>query len=283
MPNDLRVYEPHSNAGWGPSQWRAMVAELRDSRDLAWWMFRRNFVSRYRQTLFGLFGIVLEPMLLVLPFLFLERLGVLNTGDAGVPYALYALLGQSFWMLFQDGINQCGSAITSGGSMVVKINFAKETLVVAQLGQVLVNILVRLLLVAALFLWHGIAPAWTAPLALLAALPLLCLTLGVGLLLAFANALVRDLATYVRILLPFVMLMTPIMYVTPKSPAFEAFTRLNPLAHLVLAPRDLILYGRLADAHAYAAAAAGSVAVLILGWRLFHLAEARLAERLGAR
>lgn len=283
MPNDLRVYEPHSNAGWGPSQWRGMVDELWESRDLVWWMFRRNFVSRYRQTLFGLFGIVLEPMLLVLPFLFLDRLGVLHTGDPGVPYVIYALLGQSFWMLFQDGINQCGGAITSGGSMVVKINFAKETLVIAQLGQVLVNILIRLILVAAIFVWQGIVPAWTAPLAVLATLPLLCLTLGIGLILAFANALVRDLSTYVRVFLPFMMLMTPVMYVAPRSPVFEAFTRVNPLAHLVLAPRDLILYGHLTDGRAFAYATAGSVVVLILGWRLFHLAEARLAERLGAR
>lgn len=283
MANELRVYEPHSNAGWGPAQWRAMADEFWNSRDLAWWMFRRNFVSRYRQTLFGLFGIVLEPLLMVLPFLLLERMGVLRTGDAGVPYVLYALLGQTLWMLFQDGVNQCGSAITGGGSMVVKINFAKEVLVVAQLGQVLVNILIRLALVAALFALYGVAPAWTAPLAVLAAAPLLLLTLGLGLVLAFANALMRDIGTYVRMLLPFLMLMTPILYVTPRSPVFETFTRFNPLAHLVLAPRDLILYGRIADAPGFALAAAGSIVVLVLGWRLFHLAEARLAERLGAR
>lgn len=281
--NEVTIYQPGGRAAWRLGAWREMASELAGSRELIWRLFVRDFTARYRQTLLGVAWALIMPLVMVGTFVFLHRSGVLNIGELDLPYPAYALVGLTIWQVFASGLVACSNAIVSGGSMVTKINFSKETLVVAALGQTLVETLVRLVLVGAVFLFYGLAPTWTALLFPLALLPLLVLTLGLGLLLSLLNALFRDVANVVTILTTFLLLLTPVLYPTPASGPLHVLSGLNPLAVLVGGPRDLLLLGRLTEPTAFLWSGAGSLLLLLLSWHLFHLAETRIAERLGAR
>ena len=80
-----------------------------------------------------------NPIITVGIFVFLNRAGILNIGETSVPYPIFALMGISIYGIFSTGLSVCSNSIIGAGSMVVKINFPKISLVIASMGQSLVD------------------------------------------------------------------------------------------------------------------------------------------------
>lgn len=279
MSTEERIYTPNQTAGWGPSVWREMVGELVRSRELAWQLFMRDFSARYRQSVLGVLWALILPLIAVGTFVFLNRSGLLNVGDTGVPYPVYALLGLTIWQVFSGGLTISSNAIVAGGSMVVKINFPKETLVIAAMGQVIFELLVRLVLLAIVMAIFQVTPKWTVVFFPFTLLPLLMLTLGLGFFLSLVNVLLRDVPNVVTLATTFLMFLTPVVYPVPETGPLAALMAVNPLAGLVRASRDMVFTGYLTDPVGFAWASALAVVFFLFAWRVFHLVEPRMAER----
>lgn len=282
MPDDgspFRIYRPGAQAGWRMSTWRDMVEELLQSRELIWRLFLRDFSAHYKQSVLGVLWAVIMPVGTVAAFAFLGKSGVLNIDDVNVPYPAYALLGLTIWQLFAGGLTVCSNSIVAGGSMVVKINFPKETLVIASMGQALVDMIIRVALLVSVFFYYRIVPQWTALFFPLLLIPLMLLTLGLGFLLALLNVLVRDIANMVTLGTTFLLFMTPILYPPCKSGILASVTMFNPLAALVAGPRDMVITGYLTNPGGYALATAFCLVLFCVSWRFFHMVEPRMAER----
>lgn len=263
--------------------WREMFAELKYSRGLIWRLFLRNFKARYRQTILGLMWPLILPIITIGTFIFLNRAGVMNIGEVGMPYPAYALLGLTIWQIFSGGLINCTKSIEAGGSMVVKVNFPKESLVLSSFGDALVGFLIRLVLTIVVFAIYKIVPAWTAIFFPIAIIPLFLLTLGLGLMFSLLNAVLRDVANIVSLVSMFLLFITPVLYPEPKTFFFKTFSTLNPLFVLVSCPRDLVLNGSFAHPIAYLFFSLVSLIFFLTSWRLFHLVESRIAERIGGR
>jgi lipopolysaccharide transport system permease protein len=274
-----RIYTPDQGRGWGLSVWREMGREAILSRELIWRLFMRDFSARYRQSILGILWALILPLIAVGTFVFLNRSGLLNVSDTGVPYPVYVLLGLTIWQVFAGGLTVCSNAIVAGGSMVVKINFPKETLVVAAMGQVIFELLVRVILLAAVMIIFKVAPKWTVVFFPLVLLPLLMLTLGIGFFLSLLNVLLRDVANVVTLATTFLMFLTPVVYPLPSIGAFAALMRINPLAGLVTASRDVVVTGYLTDPAGFVWTNALAMVFFFFAWRVFHLVEPRMAER----
>ena len=280
---ETKRYCPGRKGGWEWRIWHEMFSELIGSRELVWQLFLRNFKAKYRQTVLGFLWALIMPLLVVAAFVFLNRAGVLNIGKIDIPYPAYALLGLTIWHIFAGGLMACSNSIVAGGNMVVKINFPKETLVLSSLGEALVETMVRLALTAFVFALYKVVPAWTVILFPLTLIPLLLFTLGLGFMLSILNAVFRDVANIVSLSSTFLLFITPVLYPEPKAAFFKAFTIFNPLAALVSGPRDLVVKGYLTQPISYLFYSGLSLIIFIISWRLFHLAEIRIAERVGAR
>ncbi len=280
---EIRVYEPDSNRGWGPASWGRMFTAVWAGRALMWVLFRRNFSAAYRQTLFGWLGTVLDPMLMVAPFMTMAFAGILRPGEINAPYPAFALLGLTMFHIGNESIRECSNAISAGASIVVKVNFAKVVLVFARIAQIAINMLIRLAFVGVILAAYRFVPPWTALLFPLAVLPMFIFGVGLGLVLAAMSVVMRDVGKYVSMLMPFFLLMSPILYKSPRLPLLVAFNSYNPFAVLVDAPRDLILYGQFSNPQAFAYMTGFSVVLFFLGWRLFHVSEVHLAAQLGAK
>jgi lipopolysaccharide transport system permease protein len=207
----------------------------------------------------------------------------MNIGEIEMPYPAYALLGLTIWQIFAGGLVDCTKSIAAGGSMVVKVNFPKESLVLSSFGDALVGFLMRLVLTIVVFITFKIVPAWTTIFFPIALIPLLLLTLGLGLMFALLNAILRDVANIVSLASMFLLFITPVLYPPPETVFFKKFSILNPLFVLVSCPRDLVLNGSVAHPIAYLFFSLVSLIIFFVSWRLFHLVEKRIAERIGGR
>ena len=276
---EVSIYHPDRQVGWGLGVWREMVGELVRSRELTWRLFVRDFTARYKQSVLGILWALIIPTVTVGTFVLLNSSGVMNVGEVNMPYPVYALLGMTIWQLFAGGLGTCSNAIIAGGSMVIKINFPRETLVLAALGQAIADTLVRMGLLVVVFAIYGVVPQWTVIFFPFVMIPLLLLTLGLGLLFSLLGALIRDIPNIVSLATTFLLFLTPVLYPNPGEGVLGTLTAYNPLAALVTAARDVVVTGYLTQPAQYAWATTLSVVVFLISWRLFHMVEPRMAER----
>lgn len=263
-----------------PSLFRDMLAEIRASQWLTWQLFKRNFTATYRQSVLGVFWALILPLLAVGTFIFLNSGGVFSAGDISIPYPLFAVAGVALWQVFSMGLTLGANSLVQAGAMIAKINFPRETLVLSSVAQGFIPSVVQIVVVFILFAAYQIAPPWTALLVPLAMIPLLLLTLGLALILSLINGVVRDAANGISMLVTFLMFATPILYTSPPSGIVAAVSQYNPLYYLVTVPRDLLINGSTGELPGYMYATLFSLAVFIVCWLAFHLAETRIPERI---
>ncbi len=277
---ESHTYYSDQQVGWGFRVWREMVSELILSRELILRLFWRDFTAKYKQSVLGVLWALIMPLMMVGIFVFLNRSGILNIGETAIPYPLYALIGLTIWGLFAGGLISCANAIVSGGSLVVKVNFPKESLIIASFGQVIVETLVRIGLLALVFVFYRVIPCWTTLLLPFVLLPMILLTLGLGFFFSLLNVLVRDIANMLTLGTTFLLFLTPVAYPIPKEGIFAAVAPYNPLATLVGAARDVVITGYLKQPAEFAWISGFALVIFLISWRIFHLVEPRMAERL---
>jgi lipopolysaccharide transport system permease protein len=213
-------------------------------------------------------------------FTFLNRSNILPIGGTSLPYPLFVLLGMTVWQLFATGLSNATQSLVSAGTLIGKINFPRETLVLGAFGQAVFSFLIQSLLIALAFAFYRVTPAWTVVLIPPAMLPLCLFTLGLGLLFALANGVMRDLGQMIAFLLQFWMFLTPVVYPAPASGAKALLNVLNPVSPFVIAAHDLASRGSLSQPAGYAIGCAVGLVTFLAAWRVFHLTEPRIAERI---
>jgi len=259
---------------------REIAVDIASNRWLTLQLFKRDMFARYKQSAFGLLWLVIAPLLSVATVFVLSKSGVFNVGEIGGPYPIFAILGMGFWQLFSVALTQSANSMVQAGQMVAKINFSKKSLVVASLGTCVLSFAVQFVLVLILFGVYRSAPSpWILAFPLLM-LPMLLLSLGLGFMVALVNAVARDVATALPVVLNFLLFLTPVLYAKRNEGLIATATTYNPLYYLIAVPRDIILRGRTEDGLAFAVSAAVGLAVFVACLTVFHLTEARIAERI---
>lgn len=270
-------YTPNGARRNGVSGWRAMLADLVESRQLIWLLILRDISVRYRQSILGYVWAVVPPIATVGVFAFLHASRVLPIGETKIAYVAYALWGISVWQLFAGCLSSCTASLVSSGSLVTKVNFPREALVIAALGQPVFDFLVRLVPVTIVFVWYGVVPTWGVLLVPLVLLPILALALGFGFILSIANLVIRDTGNALGTVLTIGMFLTPVLYPPPVRWPFYLVNLLNPLSPLLTASQDLIAEGFLTRPEIFVVACALSVALAFGGWRAFRVTIPRVA------
>jgi lipopolysaccharide transport system permease protein len=294
MSNEITVLRPDNALRKGyASLVSDIVHELVATRWLTFQLFKRDLFAFYKQSIIGVFWVVLLPIITVGTFILLRGSGIVATGEIQVPYPIYAVLGVAFWQLFAQGLVSGANSLVMGGEMITRINFSKKALVIASTGRTVVSfavlvVLVVILVIAYRFMGYAYAPPLGILLVPFAIIPLYLLTLGLSFYLALLNAVMRDVGTVISMLIPFLMLLTPVLYERPVvGPDTNAMTRLldliteyNPVYYLVVGPRDLVLTGSMTELNAFLVTSAASVVLFVFTLIGFHVTETRIAERI---
>jgi homopolymeric O-antigen transport system permease protein len=278
--NIVTTYEPDNCLKKGYlAMLREIASELNHNRWLTYQLFKRDFVALYKQSFVGILWAIIIPLITVGTFVALNRSGVFNIGDIGVPYAIYAVLGMAFWQLFSAGLIATSNSLVNAGTMVTQISFSRKSLIIASMGQALVSFIVQFSLVIVLFVYYSIVPNPAILLTPVFLVPLLLITLGLGFILSLVNGILRDIGTVLSIVMTFILLLTPILYAKPTSGFVAVAASYNPVYYLVSVPRSLILSGTTQDWGGYVVSILLSLVIFIVCLFAFHLTESRVAER----
>jgi lipopolysaccharide transport system permease protein len=271
------VYTPDGARRNGVSGWRIMFADLVESRRLIWLLILRDISVRYRQSILGYIWAIIPQLATVSVFAFLHASRVLPIGGTRIAYVAYALWGISVWQLFAGSLSSCTASLVSTGSLVTKVNFPREALVIAAVGPPVFDFIVRLVPVVGVFIWYGVAPSWGIIFIPLVLLPVMLLALGLGFVLSIANLVIRDTGNALGTVLTVGMFLTPVLYPPPVRWPFFLVNLLNPLSPLLTASQDLIAEGFLTKPEMFVVACVLSLVSALAGWRAFRVTIPRVA------
>lgn len=281
MHERITIYEPDNYLKRGYlSNIKHILDELKDNWWLTYQLFKRDFLSSYKQSLLGILWAILFPIASISVFIALNRSGILNIGDIGVPYSIYGLIGMAFWQFFSNGLVACSNSLVNAGPMILKINFSKKSLVIASLGKAIIPFWVQILMVCILFLGYGKNPNIMGLFFPVFIIPLVLFTVGLGFFTSILNGIIRDIGNMISILMMVFMFFTPVLYAKPQTGLLATLTKYNPLYYLVSVPRDIILKGSSQDMQGYMIFFLLSILLFLVCLFVFHLTEKRITERI---
>ena len=260
---------------------RLAFRELFWSRHVICRLFVRDFVAGFRQKLLGYLWIVVAPLLGIASFVFMQSTGVLNPGDVGIPYPLFVYIGTTVWGLLISSVTVIANGLIANTDLVIRTNIPKIGLALTGVANISYNLLVNLFVLLLILVYFQRLPSPWALLYPLAVLPIVCLGVGLGLILAVVGSVARDITTIFITLLNLVMYVTPVIYTAQfPQPLLQEIVRWNPLTYLVDTPRSLFVLGSVADPAAYGLATIFAIFVFWLGIHSFYLIKDKVAERL---
>jgi lipopolysaccharide transport system permease protein len=220
---------------------------------------------------------VLPSIVTVIVFAVLTQSRTIPVAETSLPYVAYTLWSISVWQLFAGCLNGCTNGLASAGSLVSKVNFPKEVLVMATIGQPLLDFMIRLILVAFVFISYEVpfrAQMIFVPFMLL---PVILLATGLGFVLSIINLVLRDVGNILSMALTFGMFLAPVLYPPPTTWPSNLVNILNPFSPLLIASQDVIAHGSLSQPQAFLFSCLFSVLVFLVGWRVFRLTIYRVS------
>jgi lipopolysaccharide transport system permease protein len=254
------------------------VKGLFRSRDLLWAWTIRNIRARYQQSSLGWFWAVIQPGAQVLVFTLIFTVFVpIDTGE--IPYPVFSFIAVAPWSLLASSLTDMSQVLVVNMNLVTKIYFPREVLPIAALLARLMDFGVSVCLLILLMLFYKMPASPTGWLFVpLIVIIQLLLVLGLGFASSAANVFFRDVQSLLALAIQVWFYASPIIYPASMVPArLRSFYFLNPMAGVLEAYRDVLLYHRLPGAYLLPSAIV-AVVIFICGYWFFKRVEFQFAD-----
>jgi lipopolysaccharide transport system permease protein len=249
-------------------------------RDLLFLLVRRDFVSFYKQTIFGPLWFFIQPIFTTIIFtIVFARMAGINTED--VPAPLFYLTGTIAWNYFAECLTKTSTVFKDNANIFGKVYFPRLIMPLSIIFSNLVKFGVQFILFVIMLLWFMLIKGESVqPNGFVFLFPVIILLmalqgLGWGLIITALTNKYRDLAFLVTFGVQLMMYATPIIYPLSSitNPVYRRYLILNPLTGLV----ETFRYGFLGHGQFYSFAFMYSVVVavvvFILGVIIFNKVE----------
>jgi lipopolysaccharide transport system permease protein len=259
-----------------------MGVDIWSGRELAWRLFIRDLSASYRQTWFGYAWAFLPPLANALTFVFLNSQGMFETSATKVPYAAFAMMGTLLWQVFADALNSPVTCLVQAKPMLTKINFPREAILMAGLGMVIFNFMIRLVLLAGVLLWFEVPITPSILLFPIGVAALVICGFTVGLAVSPIGGLYADVGKALPMITSFWMLLTPVVYPAKTTGLAGALTAWNPVSPLIITTRQFLTGEVQQHLLPFALVFGGSLLIALCGLIAFRLTMPHLIARMGA-
>lgn len=259
---------------------KSMFKNLCLSGDLAYRLTIRDISARYRQSVLGYAWAILPPILTTSIFLLLNKTSIINVTLPHMPYPIYLFVGVILWQLFTESINAPLRIINQNKSMLTRLSFPHEALLLTGILQVLYDFCIKLIILAIVFIYYNVSVSWG-----LSALPLIIAIIVLfgtvlGVILVPVGILYEDITTALPLITGLWFFITPVAYPVPSGGALSSIMYWNPVSHLITGGRDWLVTGSLTNPKEFIFIFSLSIVLLLIGWIIYRVALSVLLERI---
>lgn len=246
--------------------------------DLFYELVRRDLKVQYEGTLLGFVWTLINPFLQLGTFYFLFKviLGVQTSR-----FTSFAFIGIIAYGWFQSSLSQAAYSASGNRDLALRPGFPITLLPFIAVGSSMLHFIFTfpLILLIVLFEEHHL-PSTLLLMPLVMAVQFI-LSLGLGYLIAILNIVFRDTRYILEALLRLFYFLSPVFYdpqIVPQH--YRWLYDLNPMVTILQSYREIIMFGTMRQGFQLGLLAIFSIAVALIGLRVFQKQSYRFLEEL---
>ena len=199
------------------SKWYDLrIKEIFKYKDLLFLFVKRDFVSIYKQTIFGPLWFFLQPIITAITFtVIFGNLAKISTD--GLPQILFYMAGITLWNYFADTLTKTADTFSSNANIFGKVYFPR---MIAPLSVVVSNLIklgIQFLLFLGIWIYYLIQSDLIHPNKMLVLIPFLIILIGFmalsfGIIISSLTTKYSDLKFLVTFGIQLMMYASPIVY-----------------------------------------------------------------------
>lgn len=245
------------------------LVNLWNYRELIRNLVVRDLKVRYRNSAFGFAWSLLNPLFMMVVLSIVFSL-VFERASPVENFPAFLVAGLIPWNFTNTSLARAVNSVVENSRLVKKVFFPREVIPISVVLANFVHFLLAIPVLLIILMFLGVMPN----LKILLLPPLILihleLVLGIALFISCVNVFYRDMGVAMDVLLQGWFFATPIFYhhwILPlwlQKPAMA-----NPLAAIITAYRDVLIFGRLPDRNFTLGALVSSTLIFAVGYALF--------------
>jgi lipopolysaccharide transport system permease protein len=278
----VKIYVPNSASQHPFKMWGVMFKDLKASQGLAYQLTKRDISAQYRQSLLGLFWAFFTPLFNSLTWIFLQSSGIINLADTGIPYPAYVFIGTMMWQILTESIASPIQQVQASKSILSKLNFPREAILLSGLYKVLFNAAIKILILIPILLYFGVFPDWKIIFLPLVMFSFVVVGFSIGLFLTPIGTLYSDIGRAIPMVTQVLMFLSPVVFMMPESGITATIFKWNFTTPLLMTARDVLSGGDLQWFLYFSIVTLAALFVLFFAWIVFRITMPVLIERMSA-
>ena len=239
---------------------------------------KKDLRSRYRGSVLGFLWTFINPLMqLVVYSVVFQRL-LRSTEDN---YAMFVFTGLLPWLYCVSSIQASTTCIVSNSNLVKKIYFPRMILPISVSTTGLINYIFGLVIVFPALIITGVKlTPFVLLMPVIMAVQYLFVT-GLCMMLSAFYVYFRDLEHIVGIVTMVWFYLTPVLYnINIFDGTFKKVLMFNPMTQIIMAYRNVLMYGTYPNATGFLGVTGASIIVFIIGASIFSKLQKNFAEEL---
>lgn len=214
------------------------LKEVLEYKDLIFLFVKRNYITKYKQTILGPLWLIISPLITTLIYVFLFG-NIAGLSTDGAPQIAFYLAGNAVWTYFASCVNQTSNTFVSNAGVFGKVYFPRIVVPVSTVLTGLLDFFIQLVLLMIILLVYMLSGVGIGINIWVLATPLLVLQLGllgmgVGIIVSSLTTKYRDLAILVTFGVQLWMYASPVVYSLSQIPErYQFIYLLNPVAPII--------------------------------------------------
>jgi lipopolysaccharide transport system permease protein len=201
-----------------------------DGKELGFRLFLKDLKSSYEKSILGYVWIILPPFVTAGIWILLNHQQIIKVTNTPMTYTAYCVCGTTLWSLFVESVNKPLARYRGAIGMMVKLNFPRESLLVASFYDLLYSVFIKISILIPILWYLGYPPGLHSILGFLAMFVLVFIGVSIGVFLTPFGLMYNDVSKIMSIGLPFFMYITPVVYPLAKGNIFSRLQIFNPIS-----------------------------------------------------
>lgn len=254
------------------------LGDLWNYRELVRNLVTRDLKVRYKNSAFGFAWSLLNPLFMMVVLSVVFSL-VFERSELVDNFPAFLIVGLIPWNFTSTSLGRGVNSVVENNHLIKKVFFPREVIPISVVLANFVHFLLAIPVLLVILMFLGVMP--NPKILLLPPLVLihLGLVLGITFLISCVNVFYRDMGVALEVLLQGWFFATPIFYhhwILPlwlQKPAMA-----NPLAAIITAYRDVLIFGRFPDRSFTLGALVSSTLIFAIGYAVFTRYSSVFAE-----
>ena len=225
-----------------PQGWQLIdFKELKEYRDLFYFLVWRNIKVLYAQTILGFGWAILQPLIQIVIFTFIFG-KVAQIPSDGIPYLLFSTVAIIPWTYMSTAMSTSSQSLVTGQGMLGKVYFPRLLFPVTPVLTHMVDFMISMVLVICVAVYYKVSLSWNIVFLPLFILMMMAVPLAVGLWLSSLSIRFRDVKFAMQFVIRMLMYSAPIVYSASSIPeSYRLLYSLNPIVGVIEGFRAVLI------------------------------------------